>query len=50
MAADLTAFGDWLAVPSVVCLWIAVLLRAPGALRSPSSAACGWPSPPLPPR
>ncbi|MER5872287.1 MAB_1171c family putative transporter [Streptomyces sp. NPDC002044] len=35
MAADLTAFGDWLAVPSVVCLWIAVLLRAPGALRSP---------------
>lgn len=35
MAADLTAFGNWLAVPSVVCLWIAVLLRAPGALRSP---------------
>ncbi|MEV6952594.1 MAB_1171c family putative transporter [Streptomyces sp. NPDC051183] len=35
MAADLTALGDWLAVPSVVCLWIAVLLRAPGALRSP---------------
>lgn len=35
MAADLTAFGDWLAVPSVVCLWAAVLLRAPGALRSP---------------
>ncbi|MEW2135032.1 MAB_1171c family putative transporter [Streptomyces sp. NPDC005409] len=35
MAADLTAFGNALAVPSVVCLWIAVLLRAPGALRSP---------------
>ncbi|MGP3689431.1 MAB_1171c family putative transporter [Streptomyces sp. IBSNAI002] len=35
MAADLTAFGNWLAVPSVVCLWLAVLLRAPGALRSP---------------
>lgn len=35
MAADLTAFGDSLAVPSVVCLWLAVLLRAPGALRSP---------------
>lgn len=35
MAADLTAFGNWLAVPSVVALWIAVLLRAPGALRSP---------------
>ncbi|MFD9264358.1 MAB_1171c family putative transporter [Streptomyces goshikiensis] len=35
MAADLTDFGNWLAVPSVVCLWIAVLLRAPGALRSP---------------
>ncbi|MBT2542461.1 hypothetical protein J7E99_17490 [Streptomyces sp. ISL-44] len=35
MAADLTAFGNWLAVPSVVCLWIAILLRAPGALRSP---------------
>ncbi|MGW6688217.1 MAB_1171c family putative transporter [Streptomyces sp. NPDC054961] len=34
MASDLTAFGDALAVPSVVCLWIAVLLRAPGALRS----------------
>ncbi|MCX5381379.1 MAB_1171c family putative transporter [Streptomyces sp. NBC_00091] len=35
MAAELAAIGDWLAVPSVVCLWIAVLLRAPGALRSP---------------
>ncbi|MET9960321.1 MAB_1171c family putative transporter [Streptomyces sp. NPDC006326] len=35
MASDLTALGDWLAVPSVVCLWIAVLLRAPGALRLP---------------
>ncbi|KOU36931.1 MAB_1171c family putative transporter [Streptomyces sp. WM6368] len=35
MAADLTAFGNWLALPSVVCLWAAVLLRAPGALRSP---------------
>ncbi|OKK22438.1 hypothetical protein AMK16_04710 [Streptomyces sp. CB00455] len=35
MSADLTAFGDWLAVPSVLCLWTAVLLRAPGALRSP---------------
>ncbi|MFE1415925.1 MAB_1171c family putative transporter [Streptomyces sp. NPDC058746] len=35
MAADLTAFGNWLAVPSVACLWIALLLRAPGALRSP---------------
>ncbi|MFG2988864.1 MAB_1171c family putative transporter [Streptomyces sp. NPDC048257] len=35
MAADLTDFGNWLALPSVVCLWIAVLLRAPGALRSP---------------
>ncbi|MEU3064578.1 MAB_1171c family putative transporter [Streptomyces subrutilus] len=35
MGADLTAFGDSLAVPSVLCLWIAVLLRAPGALRSP---------------
>ncbi|WP_328928721.1 hypothetical protein OG429_31975 [Streptomyces sp. NBC_00190] len=34
MAADLTAFGNWLSVPSVVFLWIAVLLRAPGALRS----------------
>ncbi|MFF0551433.1 MAB_1171c family putative transporter [Streptomyces sp. NPDC004311] len=35
MAADLTAFGDWLAVPSVICLWAALVLRAPGALRSP---------------
>ncbi|MFE3760917.1 MAB_1171c family putative transporter [Streptomyces sp. NPDC059104] len=35
MAADLAALGDWLAVPSVVCLWVAVLLRAPAALRSP---------------
>ncbi|MFF7080182.1 MAB_1171c family putative transporter [Streptomyces lavendulae] len=35
MAADLAALGDWLAVPSVLCLWAAVLLRAPGALRSP---------------
>ncbi|MEU3777583.1 MAB_1171c family putative transporter [Streptomyces sp. NPDC032472] len=35
MAAELLALGDRLAVPSVVCLWIAVLLRAPGALRSP---------------
>ncbi|MFF5700980.1 MAB_1171c family putative transporter [Streptomyces sp. NPDC012794] len=35
MAAELAALGDWLAVPGVVCLWIAVLLRAPGALRSP---------------
>ncbi|MEU9799181.1 MAB_1171c family putative transporter [Streptomyces sp. NPDC051000] len=35
MAAELTAVGDWLAVPSVVILWLAVLLRAPGALRSP---------------
>ncbi|WP_051782484.1 MULTISPECIES: MAB_1171c family putative transporter [unclassified Streptomyces] len=35
MATDLTDFGNWLAVPSVVCLWAAVLLRAPGALRSP---------------
>lgn len=35
MGAELTAIGDWLAVPSVVCLWIAVLLRAPAALRSP---------------
>ncbi|KMO99192.1 MAB_1171c family putative transporter [Streptomyces roseus] len=34
-AADLTALGDSLAVPSVVCLWAAVLLRAPAALRSP---------------
>ncbi|MFD9410065.1 MAB_1171c family putative transporter [Streptomyces sp. NPDC059989] len=34
-AADLTDFGNSLAVPSVVVLWIAVLLRAPGALRSP---------------
>ncbi|MFE1789954.1 hypothetical protein ACFW7J_16465 [Streptomyces sp. NPDC059525] len=34
-AAELAAFGDGLAVPSVVCLWIAILLRAPGALRSP---------------
>ncbi|MFJ3924753.1 MAB_1171c family putative transporter [Streptomyces sp. NPDC090022] len=29
------AFGDALAVPSVVCLWIAVLLRIPAALKSP---------------
>ncbi|MBW5486431.1 MAB_1171c family putative transporter [Streptomyces bambusae] len=29
------AFGDALAVPSVVCLWVAVLLRIPAALRSP---------------
>ncbi|WP_411104505.1 MAB_1171c family putative transporter [Streptomyces sp. cmx-4-9] len=36
MAADLTAWGDWLAVPSVVGLWIAVLLRAPAALRAPN--------------
>ncbi|MBT2407395.1 MULTISPECIES: MAB_1171c family putative transporter [unclassified Streptomyces] len=35
MAADLADLGNWLAVPSVVALWIAVLLRAPGALRSP---------------
>ncbi|MGW6709296.1 MAB_1171c family putative transporter [Streptomyces sp. NPDC054956] len=35
MASDLMALGDALAVPSVVCLWIAVLLRAPGALRAP---------------
>lgn len=34
-AAELAALGDSLAVPSVVCLWIAVLLRAPAALRSP---------------
>ncbi|MBT2482511.1 MAB_1171c family putative transporter [Streptomyces sp. ISL-94] len=34
-AAGLTDFGNALAVPGVVCLWIAVLLRAPGALRSP---------------
>lgn len=34
-AAGLTDFGNSLAVPSVVVLWIAVLLRAPGALRSP---------------
>ncbi|MFD9569918.1 MAB_1171c family putative transporter [Streptomyces sp. NPDC059982] len=35
MPAELTALGDWLAVPSVICLWAAVLLRAPGALRAP---------------
>ncbi|MFJ9339746.1 MAB_1171c family putative transporter [Streptomyces sp. NPDC101733] len=35
MPADLTAFGDRLAVPAVIVLWAAVLLRAPGALRSP---------------
>ncbi|NXY93435.1 hypothetical protein HYE82_03240 [Streptomyces sp. BR123] len=35
MATELTALGDWLAVPSAACLWIAVLLRAPAALRSP---------------
>ncbi|MET9607703.1 MAB_1171c family putative transporter [Streptomyces sp. NPDC006512] len=35
MTADLARIGDWLAVPSVLCLWAAVLLRAPGALRSP---------------
>ncbi|RSS53000.1 hypothetical protein EF912_18440 [Streptomyces sp. WAC07061] len=34
MAAELAAAGDWLALPGVVCLWIAVLIRAPGALRS----------------
>ncbi|MET3984422.1 MAB_1171c family putative transporter [Streptomyces sp. PvR034] len=36
MAADpIAAFGDSLAVPSVVCLWLAVLLRSPAAVRSP---------------
>ncbi|MCX5193368.1 hypothetical protein OOK31_05605 [Streptomyces sp. NBC_00249] len=35
MEAELLALGDRLAVPSVVALWAAVLLRAPGALRSP---------------
>ncbi|CAL9589823.1 hypothetical protein SUDANB120_05222 [Streptomyces sp. enrichment culture] len=35
MATELLALGDALAVPSVVCLWAAVLLRAPAALRSP---------------
>lgn len=29
------ALGDWLAVPSVVVLWLAVLLRAPSAVREP---------------
>ncbi|MCB5164014.1 hypothetical protein LG634_04080 [Streptomyces bambusae] len=35
MSAELVALGDWLAVPSVVVLWCAVLLRAPSAVRSP---------------
>lgn len=35
MSAELAALGDWLAVPSVVLLWCAVLLRAPSAVRSP---------------
>ncbi|MEU8774426.1 MAB_1171c family putative transporter [Streptomyces sp. NPDC048606] len=35
MAAELLALGDRLALPSVLALWAAVLLRAPGALRSP---------------
>ncbi|MET9696402.1 MAB_1171c family putative transporter [Streptomyces sp. NPDC006529] len=36
MAPDpIAAFGDSLAVPSVVCLWLAVLLRSPAAVRSP---------------
>ncbi|MFJ7157896.1 MAB_1171c family putative transporter [Streptomyces sp. NPDC101118] len=35
MADELTAIGDWLAVPSVVVLWAAVLLRAPSAVRDP---------------
>ncbi|RSS74046.1 MAB_1171c family putative transporter [Streptomyces sp. WAC06614] len=34
-ATGIQAFGDALAVPSVVCLWIAVLLRLPAAWRSP---------------
>ncbi|UQX03929.1 MAB_1171c family putative transporter [Streptomyces sp. RerS4] len=35
MGAELLALGERLAVPGVLALWIAVLLRAPGALRSP---------------
>ncbi|MER7758483.1 MAB_1171c family putative transporter [Streptomyces sp. NPDC097619] len=35
MRADLAAFGTWLALPSVLLLWAAVLLRAPAAVRSP---------------
>ncbi|MFJ5550353.1 MAB_1171c family putative transporter [Streptomyces sp. NPDC093225] len=35
IAADAAALGDWLAVPSVVVLWLAVLLRAPSAVRQP---------------
>ncbi|MEU0373233.1 MAB_1171c family putative transporter [Streptomyces sp. NPDC006283] len=35
MRADTVQFGDWLAVPSVVLLWFAVLVRARSARRSP---------------
>ncbi|MER5932157.1 MAB_1171c family putative transporter [Streptomyces sp. NPDC002054] len=33
MTSGLTAFGDWLAVPSVVCLWAAILIRTRSAVR-----------------
>ncbi|WP_424211008.1 MAB_1171c family putative transporter [Streptomyces sp. BI20] len=35
MTEQLVALGDALAVPAVVLLWLAVLLRAPAAVRSP---------------
>ncbi|MFF3327535.1 MAB_1171c family putative transporter [Streptomyces sp. NPDC002889] len=35
MQADIAEFGDWLAVPSVLLLWFAVLVRSRSALNSP---------------
>ncbi|MFP3988367.1 MAB_1171c family putative transporter [Streptomyces sp. E11-3] len=34
MSTEITDFGNWLAVPSVVCLWFAVLMRTRAAARS----------------
>ncbi|MEV8531850.1 MAB_1171c family putative transporter [Streptomyces sp. NPDC051211] len=33
MTSGITALGDWLAVPAVVCLWAAVLIRTRSAVR-----------------
>ncbi|QES47313.1 hypothetical protein DEJ50_05200 [Streptomyces venezuelae] len=33
MTSGITAVGDWLAVPSVVCLWAAILIRTRSAVR-----------------
>ncbi|MCX4819379.1 hypothetical protein OG883_05555 [Streptomyces sp. NBC_01142] len=34
MSSDIAEFGNSLAYPSVVCLWLAVLMRSPAAVRS----------------